>query len=397
MVEHRHARFKAGSHRGAIDLHQNIADQPGLEIDILGDAHRIIERRIFHVTRDDIGSVIALQIAVQGIGIKGIAQIVGNDRNIVEIAVDGVLAQFAERLARAEHARRPIDLGIDISEQTEKRAAHRLGQQAAQGFLAAVEGIAAIAREQLVARIAGKRDSHMLPGQLGDLIGGQRRTVAERFVENAGKTFDRIGFVTGHHLDMLAAAITLRHLGRIRPFVEFGIGEADGKAFHRMGAGLGHQRHGGAGIRAAGKKRAHRHIGDQLRFHRRTQPVEQAARRIVQRLAVVAVGFGVPILRELRRLTACDRERVAGRKFLDAFIDGARIADIAEREEFLDCARIDPARQIGVLRQRLQFGAEDESAIGQERIVERLLAQPVAREEQRAFLRVPQHEGELAG
>src|SRR6185437_12918584 len=46
---------------------------------------------------------------------------------------------FAERLARAEHARRPIDLRIERAKQTEHRPAYCLREKTAQCFFAAME------------------------------------------------------------------------------------------------------------------------------------------------------------------------------------------------------------------------------------------------------------------
>src|SRR6185437_462234 len=97
--------------------------------------------------------------------------IVGNDRDVVEIAVRGVLAQFAERLARAEHARRPIDLRIERAKQTEHRPAYCLREKTAQRFFAAMERITAVASEQLVTGIAGERNLDVLRRKLCDLIG----------------------------------------------------------------------------------------------------------------------------------------------------------------------------------------------------------------------------------
>ncbi len=309
----------------------------------------------------------------------------------------GVLAQFAKRLARAEHARGPIDLRIDVAKQTEHRAANALRKQAAQRFLAAVESVTPVSRKQFVARIARERHGDMLAREFCDLIGRQRGTIAERLIKNAGQKLDRVGFVAGHNLNVLAPAIALRHLRRIRPFVEFRILKSDGEAFDGFAACLRHQRHGCAGIGAAGEESPHRHIGHELRFHGGCQAIQKIMRRIVQRLAVVGGGLGVPILDKARGLAALDRQCMAGGEFLHALIDRARIANITESEEFLDGTRVDLARKIGVLRQRLQFGPEDEGAIRQERIIERLFAQAIAGEKQRAVLRIPQHKGKLAG
>ena len=49
-----------------------------------------------------------------------------------------------------------------------------------------------------------------------------------------------------------------------------------------------------------------------------------------------------------------------------------------------------------VREQRLQLGAEEQRAVGEQRVVQRLDAKPVAREEQRRAVAVPQREREHA-
>ena len=86
-----------------------------------------------------------------------------------------------------------------------------------------------------------------------------------------------------------------------------------------------------------------------------------------------------------------------GRQAADAGIDGVRIGDVAEGEEILDRRRVDPPGEFGQGQQAAELGGEGESAIRQQRVMQRLLAQPVARQQQLAAVAVVEGEGEHAG
>jgi len=56
--------------------------------------------------------------------------------------------------------------------------------------------------------------------------------------------------------------------------------------------------------------------------------------------------------------------------------------------------RVEPAVDFRTQCQRLQFRREEQPAVGEHAVVERFLAEPVARQEQRLAPRIPQREGE---
>src|ERR1700682_418532 len=74
--------------------------------------------------------------------------------------------------------------------------------------------------------------------------------------------------------------------------------------------------------------------------------------------------------------------------------DGARLGDISQREVFLDSASIDFARKATVRKQRLDLGAENQLSVRQERVMQRLDPETVAREKQRLPIAVPKCERE---
>ena len=82
------------------------------------------------------------------------------------------------------------------------------------------------------------------------------------------------------------------------------------------------------------------------------------------------------------------------RQLFDAAIDRARIRNIAKGEKFLDRLRVEPTIDGGGAQDRLQLRGEDQPAIGEKAVVERLFAEAVAREEQRLAPLVEERKGE---
>src|SRR6476469_8118631 len=70
--------------------------------------------------------------------------------------------------------------------------------------------------------------------------------------------------------------------------------------------------------------------------------------------------------------------------------DRSWLGDVTEGEILLDGARVDIAAQAAVHEQRLQLRSEQQNAVVQQRVVQRLDAEPVAGEEQRFAIAIPQ-------
>ncbi len=87
-----------------------------------------------------------------------------------------------------------------------------------------------------------------------------------------------------------------------------------------------------------------------------------------------------------------DEEKMTRRQPSHASIDRPWIRNIAIREEIFDRLWIDLTVDLRAEQQRLQLRRKQQSTVGQKTIIERLLAQPVAREEQRFASGVPQRE-----
>src|SRR5207302_1827050 len=89
-------------------------------------------------------------------------------------------------------------------------------------------------------------------------------------------------------------------------------------------------------------------------------------------------------------------QRVGRRQLARGCVDGARLRNVAEGKIILDGEGIEIALETRVLDQRLELRAEDKLPIREQRVIKRLHAEPVAGEEQRLAVAVPQRKGEHA-
>ena len=87
---------------------------------------------------------------------------------------------------------------------------------------------------------------------------------------------------------------------------------------------------------------------------------------------------------------------MAGGELADALDDRGIVGDVAEGEIVLDRLRARASAQQRMGEQALQLRGEDEGAVGEHGVEERLHAEPVAGEEQRIAVRVVEREGEHA-
>ena len=170
------------------------------------------------------------------------------------------------------------------------------------------------------------------------------------------------------------------------------------KGFHRAGRVPFHQRHDRARIHAAAEERAHRHIGHHAPPHRVVEQRPHApgeflfAQRLARRqLRLVA---DIPVLRDAD--AAVLREQVvAGQQLRDVAIHRVRRDRVAEGQEVRHPALADLPRHRRVGHDRLDLGGKDEPR-AVVIVIERLLADPVARDKQARARRVPDRDGKHA-
>src|SRR6185369_14444885 len=103
----------------------------------------------------------------------------------------------------------------------------------------------------------------------------------------------------------------------------------------------------------------------------------------------------VPVLLNVET-TRRESQVMSRRQLVNVAEDGDWIGNVAEREIRVERFEIDLALHVRMLEQRLDLGAEDERAAVRDRVVDRLLADAVARDEDLAFFVVPNREGKHA-
>src|SRR5438876_1212758 len=137
-----------------------------------------------------------------------------------------------------------------------------------------------VAREELVAAVAGEGHRHVAAGEAREQQGRQEARIREGLVELRGRRRDQIQAVLAGEL--------LRHVlgaqprgGELRPrrLVEALLDESDGERLQRLL--VPHRERGdGGGIDSAGEEHADGHVGHQTLRHGRVEQPEQLARRI---------------------------------------------------------------------------------------------------------------------
>ena len=174
---------------------------------------------------------------------------------------------------------------------------------------------------------------------------------------------------------------------------------ADRKTFHATFASLAaqvdHLRSDDAGVEAAGKEDADRHVGHQANLHR----LASAAPELLCQFVVAAgVGLGrkdgVPVAAhaQLPRLVDADAR---WRKLEDLRKSGQARRHVAQREVEIERLFIELIRHAGIAEERLHLRTK-RKPISAEMIIERLLAQAVAREQEPPARRIPDDKGEHA-
>jgi hypothetical protein len=236
----------------------------------------------------------------------------------------------------------------------------------------------------------------MAAGQLAQVPRRHRRAVAERLAVVAHDRRQEADHVRLDHQLVVLGPVALGHQPRERQLVVGAprLGEADREGLHRGAARARHARHHDRRVDASGEESAQGHVGHQPVRHRLLDGLPDAGRR----LGLVQVrqrgGEAGPVVAaHQRRAAAAQLQRVARRQLLHAPVDGVGGRHVLQRQVGVQRRQ----RQVGgralVGHQRPQLGREDESVrtLGVE---QRLLAESVARQQQRVVPRVPYRQRE---
>ena len=377
-------------HARAVDLGVDVAHQVGLVIEVLDERERVVRRRARRMPLEYLDCGVALQFAAEAGTEQLAAHAVVQQRNAVEIRLHRVARQRLERRLGAQHARRPVRLGIEHAERAEQRPAQRQRQPRTQPLFVDVPAVAAIAAKSLVAAVAGQRDGYVLARELAHAVRRHRGTVGIWLVVERGKLVHETEVLGIHLLNAMPRVIALRNRLSIGGLVECRIAERDRARVDRFRGQSRHHRHDTAGIDPARQKCAQRHFRHQADFHRFAQPHGQLFARILLGHRRSGLEGNVPVFARLaQRLAAPHQERACRRQFQRAAKNRARLGHVAIGKIILDRRRIDVAPQTRMREQRLQLRAKNQHAVVQHRVVKRLNAEAVAREKQRLPVAVP--------
>ncbi len=376
VVEQRWPELERGPHRGAVGLDQDPVGQEGLEVGVGRAQERVVGARPAVVRLEGLEGIVPGQRAGQ-IGREQRQRIRARElRQAGVVGARGIVAELLERALRAQAARGPVELGIDATERPQ-RAAARAAENPPRAVLGQVEDVAPVAAEDLVAAVARERHGHVLAGHARDEQRGHARGIGERLVEEPGQRVERqlrVGLQTCrvvHGVQARRGALGDRQL------VEGLLAEAHRAEHERVGAAAGHGVGDRARVDAAGEEAAERHVADELLAHRGVERLEdlRAARRSAQ-----LVAGELPVALDAQRAVLQD-QHARGRQALHALPGGLGPADPALDEVVEQRARAQAPRQFPAGEQRLGLAPEPQPP-GRARVVERLDADPVAREQQ---------------
>ena len=234
----------------------------------------------------------------------------------------------------------------------------------------------------------------MLPRQLRQAPGRQGRTVGKGLVEVPDQPRQDLHYL---RLDAKLLVDRLKPLGRqpgVAGLVIFRHGEADGERPQGAAGKLPHEAHDDRRIDAAGEERPQRHVALQAGLDRRGKPAAEQPGVLAPRQRLFDAEVGLPVGPDLQPVVAVNCQ-VARRQFADALPDCPRVGHVLVGQVFIKGLRVDVPRHAGDLQDALQLAGEEQPA-GLVAIDQRLLAQPIAGQEEKAALGVPEGEGEHA-
>src|SRR4051812_35799850 len=258
-----------------------------------------------------------------------------------------------------------------------------------------IDRVPRIPTEALVAAVAVQRDRDVFPSHLRDVERRDGRVVRERLAvvaDDAGDELERAG------LDDELVVLGRKAVGdepRQRKLVELLAGEAYGEGLDRLAGGLSHRGNHCRRVDAPREEGAERYVGDQPPRGRRSDVLAQ----LLLDLALIATP---PLPREVELPVPGDRGATV---LVDEGAAGWQLADRAERghrrrypavcQVGVQGLVIYLTRHLFVLQERCELGAEGQ-APGVQRVVQRLLADAVAGQEEPPLPRVPYGQSEHA-
>jgi hypothetical protein len=277
-----------------------------------------------------------------------------------------------------------------------RHAAAGASQAPARARLPRLDAMPGIAGPQLVAAVARQRNRHALARRRGDVVGRNRRRIAERLVEVPRQPRQQLVNLRLDHRRVEPAPEVRRDPLRLVDLVERLVRESDRGREHRRIARLRHVGDDRRRIDAAREERAQGHLADEAHPDRFGQERIQFldVPRFIVRVAVTG-EFQIPVLRHPHRVAIGD-EHVPRRQLLDVPVDRVGAGHVEEGEIGVDRFRRPRPIDRRIFEERLDLRAEHEPAAAQLRVVDRLDADAIACEQQALPARIPDREREHA-
>ncbi len=275
--------------------------------------------------------------------------------------------------------------------QTERQMAGHPARQPSAGHsepasrvqLRLLNPVSRVSGPQFVAAVAGQSHRHPLASGRRYVIGRHRRGIGKRLVEMPRKLRQQVGDVGFDHALVRLGLEMTSHRPRMRELVEGLVRKTNRGRQHPPGSGARHRRDDEARVDAAGQKGAERHIADQPEPH---EVFVLAGRVASARECQIPVPLDADA-------SGFRHEEVTRRQFPDRLIDRLRRRHVLQREVRVDRGRAPLLRDLRVFEQRLDLGSKHD-ARRQQRVIQRLDAQPIAHEQQAPPRPVPQRERE---
>src|SRR5579864_7592462 len=181
----------------------------------------------------------------------------------------------------------------------------------------------------------------------------------------------------------------LRDHARKRKLAERLFPVTHGEGLNRLAADLGGQCRHRARIEAATEKHAQRHVTHQMArdtfLQQPTIPIDIVLPRLA---AIVGLHREVPVQRDFQLAAFSQLERVPGQQLPDSRIHRLCLGDVAERQVLRERAAIELRIYLGMGEDRLDLRSKQQD-LPVIPVIQRLYAQPVARNKKLAFAAVP--------
>ena len=238
-------------HAGAVNLGVDVANQVGLDIEVLNQRQRVVDASIFGVVIEDFLCAIAPQSILEPLTEQGVTHGLTQDRHGVEISINRTACHTLKSCLGPQGTRSPVRLGVQLGKCAKQWATDTLRQGGAHAFFHQMHSMTTITAQRFVATVTRQGDGDVLAGKLADAVSGDGRAVGVGFVVQARQRVDQVKVVALHHLQVVVGMVAVGHHFGELGLVEMGVVKANGAGVDGVFGQARHQRHHGAAVNTA--------------------------------------------------------------------------------------------------------------------------------------------------